>query len=81
MADFLSFIACPVLDEETGKFLKHRALRRHPKLKKIWDRSFANELGRLCQGIGEGDKGPKQQRVAGTETFKVIHFHDIPEDR
>ena len=78
MAGFLSFIACPVLDKETGKFLKHWALRRHPKLQKIWDRLFANKLGRLCQGIGEGDKDLKQQRVAGTKTYNVIHFHDIP---
>ena len=31
---------------------EHRQLRRHPKFKDIWDMSYANELGRLCQGIG-----------------------------
>ena len=81
MAAFLSFIACPVLDNETGKFLEHQALHRYPKLKQICDRSFVNKLGRLCQGIYEGNKGPKQQRVVGTETLNVIHLHDIPEDR
>ena len=68
-------------DPDTGAPLEHRALRRHPKLAQIWDKSYANELGRLCQGIGNGDKGPKEQRVAGTDTFRLIQFVDIPPDR
>jgi len=43
----------------------------------VWDRSYANELRRLCQGIGTGNKvGGK--RVAGTNTFHLITFADIP---
>jgi len=42
----------PVLDAETGTELEHRQLRKHPTYKKVWDESYANELGRLCQGIG-----------------------------
>jgi hypothetical protein len=38
-----------VLDPSTGEFLEHR---QDPRYKATWDRSYANELGRLCQGIG-----------------------------
>jgi len=64
---------------ESGKLLEHKQLRRHPRLKKTWDTSYANELGRLCQGVGEGTAGPKKQRVAGTGTFRVINYDDIPQ--
>ena len=73
--------ALPVLDEESGKLLEHRQLRRHPRLKETWDTSYANELGRLCQGIGKGTAGPAQQRVKGTSTFRVICYDDIPSNK
>ena len=38
-------------------------------------------MGHLCQGIDKGAKGPKKQRVAGTDTFRVICYVDIPPDR
>ena len=56
--------ALPVLDVESGKLLEHKQLRRHPRLKKTWDTSYANELGRLCQGVGEGMAGPDKQQPA-----------------
>ena len=71
----------PVLDEETGQTLGWRQLRTHPKYAKIWNPSYSNELGRLCQGIGTGKAGTKKQRVEGTDTFKVIRREDIPADR
>jgi hypothetical protein len=46
--------ALSVLDSSTGEFLEHRQLRRDPRYKATWDTSYANELGRLCQGIGSG---------------------------
>jgi hypothetical protein len=67
-----------VLDEETGKTLEFRQLGRHPKYKYIWAVSYANELRCLCQGIDKGDKGPKKQRVKGTNTFTVVKYKDIP---
>ena len=30
--------------------------------------------------MGTGDSGPKKQRVAGTETFKVVRYEDIHQD-
>jgi hypothetical protein len=69
--------ALSVLDSSTGKFLEHRQLRRDPRYKATWDTSYANELGRLCQGIGAGTT-PTSKRVAGTNTFFLIDYHDIP---
>ena len=69
--------ALAVLDRDSGKLLEHRQLRKDPRYKTVWDRSYANELGRLCQGIGTG-KATGGKRVAGTNTFHLITFADIP---
>ena len=53
--------AMPFLDEESGQTLEFRQFFRHPKYRYIWSTSYANELGRLCQGVGSGNAGPKQQ--------------------
>jgi hypothetical protein len=66
-----------VLDPSTGKFLEHRQLHRDPRYKATWDTFYANELERLCQGIGSGTS-PNTKRVAGTNTFFLIDYHDIP---
>jgi hypothetical protein len=78
---FLLHLAYPVIDEQTGESLEYRQLKHHPELSRIWLNSYSNELGRLCQGVGKGEKGAKKQRVAGTDTFRVIKFVDIPRDR
>ena len=51
-------LAAPVMDEETVEMLEFRQLRSHPKSKKIWDMSYANELGCLCQGVGVKKEDP-----------------------
>ena len=56
-------------------------MRKHPKFAHIWKNSYANELGKLCQGIGKGSKVPINQRVEVTNTFHIIKFEDIPQDR
>ncbi len=43
----------------------------------MWDTSYANELEQLCQGIGSGAT-PTSKRVAGTITFFLIDYRDIP---
>ena len=65
------------MDQETGKLLEHRQLRKHPRYKKVWGRSYSNELGCLCQGISTGDKAGGK-RVAGTNTFHIIAYANIP---
>ena len=69
--------ALAVLDKETGKLLKHRQLCRDPKYKDIWDKSYTNKLGRLCQGIGTST-ATGGKRVARTNTFFVIDYNNIP---
>ena len=77
----LLYLAYPVTDEDTGAALEYRQLKRHPKLAPIWSNSYSNEMGRLCQGVGNGDKGPSNQRVKGNDTFRVTRHADIPKDR
>ena len=48
--------ALSFLDSATGEFLEHCQLLRDPRYKTTWDTSYANELGRLFQGIGVGSK-------------------------
>ena len=74
-------LAVPIIDQETGESLEHRQLRKHPKYKQVWDTSYANELGRLCQGVGTNANDPTKKRVDRTNTFHPIHFQDIPNDR
>ena len=62
-----------VLDQETGQLLEYRQLLKHPKLKELWNRSAADEFGRLAQGI----KG----RVKATDTIRFIFKHEVPTDR
>ena len=73
--------ACPVLDAESGKLLEHCQLQKHPAYKEVWDKLYANKLGRLCQGVGTNSDNPSTKRIEGTDTFCVIHYQDIPADR
>ena len=66
-------LANAVLDVKTGKMLEYRHLRQHPELKEAWDKSGANEFGRLAQGIGG--------RIKGTNTIAFIREKDIPKER
>jgi len=74
-------VALSVLNHETGKFLEHRQLCRDPNHKPTWDRSYENEIGRLCQGVGTHPTKQNTQRIAGTNTMHMIHFSNIPKDR
>ena len=78
---FIHKWAVPIMDTVTGETLEHLQIRRHPKYNKTWNQSYSSELGRLCQGIGKGSKGPKQQLVEGTDTFQIIQYKDTTLDR
>ena len=80
-AKFLQSLEMSVLDETYGQSLQYRQLRKKPKFAHIWNTSYANELGRLYQGIGKSSKCPKHQHVEGTKTFRLIKFADMPQDR
>ncbi|KAL7502572.1 hypothetical protein ACHAXN_003578 [Cyclotella atomus] len=65
--------AMAVLDKDSGKLLNYRQLLVHPKYKKDWSVSSANEFGRLAQGVGG--------RIKGTNTIFFIHESEIPKER
>eukprot|EP00804_Cyclotella_cryptica_P003021 CCRYP_006028-RA/>CCRYP_006028-RA protein AED:0.37 eAED:0.37 QI:0/-1/0/1/-1/1/1/0/464 len=66
------FVVHADLDKESGKILEYRHLMKHPKYAEAWTTSYANELGRLTQGICG---------IPGTNTMFFIHKHEIPADR
>jgi hypothetical protein len=47
---------------------------QHPKYRKIWSTSSANEFGRLANGLKDG-------RVKPTNTIEFIRKADVPTDR
>ena len=65
-------MAFAVFDDETGKLLEYKQLQAHPRYRKTWQRSFANELGRLAQGIRDVD---------GTSTIFFIPRSKVPHGR
>ena len=65
--------ANPVLDYETSKMLEYRQLLKHPRYSEAWNRSAANEFGRLAQGVGG--------RMKGTNTIFFIRKEEVPLDR
>jgi len=69
-----------VLDHSSVKALEHHQLRKHPDYKDIWDQSYANDIGRLCQGIGTHLSLPTKKRVGSTNTRQPIYFKYIPPD-
>ena len=60
--------------------MEHRQLCHQPKMGPTWDASYSKELGRLCQGLGTGST-ITGQHVKCTDTFRPIHYDDIPQDR
>jgi hypothetical protein len=72
--------ALAVLDRDTSKLLEHCQLHKDPRYKTVWECSYANKLGHLCQGVGTGDKAGGKW-VAGTNTFHLIAYADIPHQK
>ena len=60
-------------DKNTGKLLNDRQLLVHPKYKKEWSVSSANEFGQLAQGVSG--------RIKGTNTVFFIHESEILKER
>jgi hypothetical protein len=75
------YMALTVLDSTTGHMLEQRQLRTHTEYKAILDKSYANELRQLCQGIGTKDNNPTTKHIDGTNTFRPITYNEIPQDR
>ena len=52
-AQFIQSLEIPVLRETSGKSLQYRQLRKHLKFSHMWNTSYFNELGQLCQGFSK----------------------------
>ena len=65
--------AMAVMDTNSGKLLNYRQLMRHPKHKKDWEISPANEFGRLTNGVGG--------HIKGTNTIKSVYKCEVPSNR
>ena len=50
--------------------MEYRALNSNPRTKELWNRSAANEFGRLAQGVGN--------RIVGTDTIFFIRRSQVP---
>lgn len=61
-----------MFDDQTGKLHEYRHLLKHDRYKEIWNKSFANKLGRLAQGI---------QTIEGTDTIFFFPKDKIPKDK
>jgi hypothetical protein len=62
-----------IIDPDTGAAMEFRHLIKSSRQQIVWTRSFANELGRLTQGVGG--------RETGTNTCLYIRHEQIPPDR
>jgi hypothetical protein len=61
-----------VLDNDTGAVLEYRHFIKLENYKRIWVQSFANELGRLFQGIHD---------IPGTDTCFFIKKSQVPKHK
>ena len=61
-----------VIDNDTGAVLEYRHLIKSEKYSRIWERSFANELGRLFQGIRD---------IPGMDTCFFIRKSQVPKHK
>ena len=68
-----------ILDADSVNSLYRRQLQTQPRLIPTWNTSYANKLGRLCQGIGTSPE-KTIQRIKGTDTFNIINYDNIPID-
>ena len=59
--DYFTKMANVIIDEYTGVSMEYIQLIKNPKHRPDWIKSFANEIGRLYQGVGG--------RVEGTDTI------------
>jgi hypothetical protein len=61
-------------NKETTTYLTYHQLLCHPKYKKSWAKSAANEFGQLAHRL-------KDNRVKRTDTIKFIGKDQVPNDR
>ena len=62
-----------IIDPISGASLEYRHLIQNDQTRRTWNRSFANELGRLANGVGD--------RIKGTNIIKFIPKTAVPPGR
>jgi hypothetical protein len=67
------FLVNAAIHPTTGVAMEYRQLIQDPVTKEAWQRSAANEFGRLAQGVGG--------RIKGTNTIRFIPHTELPADR
>ena len=67
-----------VYDEATGKMIDYKQLVNHSdkQTRELWQKSAANEFGKLLKGVGKNEDGT--QRVKGSDTFHFIKRKQVP---
>eukprot|EP00804_Cyclotella_cryptica_P026151 CCRYP_013039-RB/>CCRYP_013039-RB protein AED:0.49 eAED:0.47 QI:0/0/0/0.5/0/0/2/0/135 len=73
-------LATSVLDTDTGLSLDYKQLRTHPKLGHIWSKSYASELGRLCQALAPMTPAPINASKAPTPSTSLTTMTSPPTD-
>jgi hypothetical protein len=70
-----------VFDEATGKMLEYRHLMNHPdpEIRKVWQRSSANEFDRTMQVVKKNRK--EGDEIKGTDTMHLIKKCNIPKGK
>jgi hypothetical protein len=68
-----NFFANAIAHPTTGKLMEYRQLIADPETCETWQKSAANEFGRLAQGVGG--------LIKGINTLTFIHHHEIPQDQ
>ena len=65
-------LAMAVYDEDTGKMIDYKQLINHSnqQTREWWQKSSANENGKLLKGVGRNKDGT--QRVKGSDTINFI---------
>ena len=70
--------AMAVYDETTGKMIEQKQLINHfeKQTQEWWQKSSANEFGKLLKGVEKYEDGT--QRVKGSDTFHFIRSMHVP---
>ena len=62
-----------ILNPVIGNMVEYRHLIADPSTREVWEKSPANEFGRIMKGFKGG--------IPGTETMQFIQKHEVPYDK
>ena len=70
-----------VYDETAGNMIDYKQLINHAdkQTRESWQKSAAQEFGKLLKGVGKNKDGT--QRVKGSDTFHFIKKQQVPSEK